>query len=154
MHTCKHTYACKHISNTSFALAYLHIYLHWCTSQKESATVFNLSRIPGEVKMWADTSACNTSSCLDLINWLAKRRQKVAAFRQMSKYSTFPFQDCHSETGFRIGMGRNFVCLWRRHNCNWSLPFCAEILIYEINYFVSNNSDLHAIISTLLIIIN
>ncbi len=40
----------------------------------------------------------------------------------------------YSQTGFRIGMNRNFVCLWRRHNCNWSLPFCAYLLIYEINY--------------------
>jgi hypothetical protein len=25
---------------------------------------------------------------------------------------------CYSETGFNIDMDRNFVCLWRRHNCN------------------------------------
>jgi hypothetical protein len=24
----------------------------------------------------------------------------------------------YSETGFHIGMDRNFVCLLRRHNCN------------------------------------
>jgi hypothetical protein len=28
------------------------------------------------------------------------------------------FQGCYSETGFHIGLDRNFVCLWRRHNCN------------------------------------
>jgi hypothetical protein len=27
-------------------------------------------------------------------------------------------QGCYSETGFHIGMDRNFVCLWRRHNYN------------------------------------
>ncbi len=32
-------------------------------------------------------------------------------------------QGCFSETGFHIGMDRNFVCLFRRHNCDWSLPF-------------------------------
>ncbi len=42
----------------------------------------------------------------------------------------------YSETGFHIGMDRNFVCLCRKHNCNWSLPFCADLLIYEINYWV------------------
>ncbi len=42
----------------------------------------------------------------------------------------------YSEAGFHIGMGRNFVCLWHRHNCNWSLPFCAHLLIYKINYWV------------------
>ncbi len=43
-------------------------------------------------------------------------------------------QGCYSETGLHIVMYRNFVCLWRRHNCNWSLPFCAlDLLIYEIN---------------------
>ena len=31
-------------------------------------------------------------------------------------------------------------------------PFCADLLIYEINIGVLNNSNLHAIISTLLII--
>ncbi len=35
----------------------------------------------------------------------------------------------HSETGVYIGMYRDFVCLWHRHNCNWSLPFCADLLI-------------------------
>ncbi len=30
------------------------------------------------------------------------------------------FQGCYSETGVHIVMDRNFVCLWRRHNCNWS----------------------------------
>ncbi len=39
-----------------------------------------------------------------------------------------------SERGFHIGMDSNFVCLRRRHNCNWSLPFYADLLIYEINY--------------------
>ncbi len=47
----------------------------------------------------------------------------------------------YSETGFHIGMDGNFVCLWRRHNCNWSLPFCADLLIYEINYWVFKGSD-------------
>ncbi len=55
-------------------------------------------------------------------------------------------QGCYSETGIHIVMDLNFVCLWRRHNCNWSLPFCAYLLIYEINYLVLNNSNLHAII--------
>ncbi len=32
------------------------------------------------------------------------------------------------------------------------LPFCADLLIYEINCWILNNSNLHAIISTLLII--
>jgi hypothetical protein len=57
-------------------------------------------------------------------------------------------QGCYSETGVQIAMERNFVCLWRRHNCNWSLPFCADLMIYEINYWVFK----HAKISTLLII--
>ncbi len=63
-------------------------------------------------------------------------------------------QGCYSETGFHIGMDCNFVCLWRRHNCNWSLPHSAPIswFMYEINYCVFNNSNLHAILSTLLII--
>ncbi len=43
---------------------------------------------------------------------------------------------CYSETGFHIGMNRNFVCLWRRHNCNGPLPFYADLLIYDINYWV------------------
>ncbi len=51
-----------------------------------------------------------------------------------------------------IGTDRNIVCLWRRHNCNWSLSFCGDLLIYEINYWGLNNSDWHAIISILLII--
>jgi hypothetical protein len=34
-------------------------------------------------------------------------------------------------------MDRNFVCSWRRHNYNWSLPFCTALFIYEINYWVS-----------------
>ncbi len=65
-------------------------------------------------------------------------------------YSSIHVQGCYSETGFHIGMDLNFDCLWHRHNCNLSLPFCADLLIYEINYWVLNNSNFHAIISTLL----
>ncbi len=45
---------------------------------------------------------------------------------------------CFSETGpgVHIVMERIFVCLWRRHNCNWYFPFSADLLIYEINYCV------------------
>jgi hypothetical protein len=45
-------------------------------------------------------------------------------------------QGCYSDTGFHIVIDRNFVCLWRSHNCNRAFPFCADLLIYEINYRV------------------
>jgi len=35
---------------------------------------------------------------------------------------------------------------------DWSLPFCAYLLIYDINFGVLNNSNKHPIISILLII--
>jgi hypothetical protein len=38
----------------------------------------------------------------------------------------------YSETGFHICMDRNFVCFAK--SSYWSLPFCADLLIYEINY--------------------
>jgi hypothetical protein len=48
-------------------------------------------------------------------------------------------QGCYSETGLHIRMGRNFVCLWRRHNCRSQVtdlsPFCADLLINDINYW-------------------
>ncbi len=49
-------------------------------------------------------------------------------------FCTVKVQCCYSEMRFHISMDRNADCLWRRHNCNWSLPFCADLLIYEINY--------------------
>jgi hypothetical protein len=49
-------------------------------------------------------------------------------------------------------MDRNFVCLWRRHNCNWYLPFCADLLIYESNYCFLKQFYLHAKVCMLLII--
>ncbi len=49
---------------------------------------------------------------------------------------SYAIPGCYSETGFHIGMDRNFVCLWRRHNCNCSLLFCANLLTFEINYWV------------------
>jgi hypothetical protein len=55
-----------------------------------------------------------------------------------------------------IGMDRNFVCLWRRHNCR------SQVIDLSLSTLISwfmkliigflNNSNLHAIISTLLII--
>ncbi len=53
-------------------------------------------------------------------------------------------------------MGRNFVCLWRRHNCrsqviDLSLSVLISWFIKSIIGFF-NNSNLHAIISTPLII--
>ena len=61
-------------------------------------------------------------------------------------------QGWYSETGYHIGMDRNFVCLWGRHNCNWSLPFCTDSWIMKSIIGFLNNSNLHEIISTLLII--
>ncbi len=47
------------------------------------------------------------------------------------------FLGCYSETGVHIVMEILSVdgaeC---RHNWNWSLPVCADLLIYEINYCV------------------
>ncbi len=73
---------------------------------------------------WSPSSPsrpASTSSCL--------RNQTKSRFAVLG-------QGCYSETGLHIVMDRNFVCLWRSHNCNWSLPFCADLLIYEINYWV------------------
>ncbi len=58
-----------------------------------------------------------------LLNNSESRRWQVS-------YQAFSL-GCYSETGFHIGMDRNFVCLWRRHNWNWSLPFCADFLIWN-----------------------
>jgi hypothetical protein len=49
---------------------------------------------------------------------------------------------------FDIGMDRNFVC----YGADTISPFLRYLLIYEINYGFLNNSNLHAIISKLLII--
>ncbi len=38
---------------------------------------------------------------------------------------------CYSWNGSQIGMDRNFVCWWRRHNCSWSLPFCADLSVWN-----------------------
>ncbi len=63
---------------------------------------------------------------------------------------------CYSETGFHIGMDRNFVCSWCRHNCRSQvidLSLSALISWFMISIIgLLNNSNLHAIISTLLII--
>jgi hypothetical protein len=42
---------------------------------------------------------------------LSKRTDKHREGRQPDKLGLY------SETGFHIGMERNFVCLWRRPNC-------------------------------------
>jgi hypothetical protein len=45
----------------------------------------------------------------------------------------------YSETVFHIGMDRNFVCLWRRHNCRSQVIdlSLSDLLIYEsINRFI------------------
>ena len=65
-------------------------------------------------------------------------------------------QGWYSETGFHIGMDRNFARLWRRHNCR------SQVIVLSLSALISwfmksiigflNNSNLHAIISTLLII--
>ncbi len=58
---------------------------------------------------------------------------------------------CYSETGFHIVMDGNFVCLWRRHNCNWSLTSALISLFMKSIIGFLNNSNLHAIIFTLLL---
>jgi hypothetical protein len=35
----------------------------------------------------------------------------------LSVYGADTIEGCYSETGFHIGMDRNCVCLWHRHNC-------------------------------------
>jgi hypothetical protein len=62
----------------------------------------------------------------------------------------------YSDTGFQIGMDRNFVCLWRRHTCrskvnDLSLSTLISLFMRSIIGFL-NNSNLHAIISILLTI--
>ncbi len=63
---------------------------------------------------------------------------------------------CYSETGFHFGIDRNFVCLWRRHDCR------SQVIDLSLSALISwfmkpiigvlNNSNFHAIISALLII--
>ncbi len=58
----------------------------------------------------------------------------------------------YSETGFHIGMDRNFVCLWRRHNCRSQVTdlFLSALIscfMKSITGFLYN-SNLQAIIST------
>ncbi len=65
-------------------------------------------------------------------------------------------QGWYSETGFHIDMDRNFVGLWRRHNCrsqviDLSLSALISWFMKSIIGFL-NSSNLHAMISTLLII--
>ncbi len=86
------------------------------------------------------------------IYWEVPDKQKIR--EKINSTFLIMVLGCYSEAGFHIGMDRNFVCLWRRHNCHWSLPFCADLLIFEINYWAFKQfySNLHAIISTLLII--
>ncbi len=62
----------------------------------------------------------------------------------------------YSETGFHIGMDRNCVCLWRRHNCrsqviDLSLSALLSWFMKSIIKFL-NNYNLHAVISTSVII--
>ncbi len=70
--------------------------------------------------------------------------------------STACVQGWYSETGFHIDMDRNFVCLWRRHICRSQVIdlFLSALISWFIKSIIGflNNSNLHAIISTLLII--
>ena len=62
----------------------------------------------------------------------------------------------YSETEFHIDMDRNFVCLCCRHNCRRQVIdlslFWADLLIYDINYWVFKNSNWPTLLSTLLTI--
>jgi hypothetical protein len=77
--------------------------------------------------------------------------QHASAFTTIGRYQPFLFLGLSflsvtsgayiQKRGSIIDMDRNFVCLWRRHNCrsqviDLSRPFCADLLIYEINYCV------------------
>jgi hypothetical protein len=65
--------------------------------------------------------------------------------------SGLPFKDA---TGLHIGMDRNFVCLWRRHNCRSQvidLSLSAQISLFLIsiigflnnyNFYIINNKNL------------
>jgi hypothetical protein len=57
---------------------------------------------------------------------------------------------------FHYGIERNFVCSWRRPNCRSQITdlsfFCPDFLIMKSIVRFSNNLNLHAIISTPLII--
>ncbi len=88
---------------------------------------------------------CRVALFWDIIDWL------IDYFFFLPK-----LQGWYSETGFHIGMDRNFVCLWRRRNCrsqviDLSLSALISWFAKSITGFL-NNSNLHAKISTLLII--
>ncbi len=72
---------------------------------------------------------------------------------RMQTYYAWTVLGLYSETGFHIGMDRNFVCLWRRHNCRSQVIDLTLISWFMKSIIgVLNNSNLHAIISTLLLI--
>ncbi len=80
---------------------------------------------------------------------------RLISFTKMVQSRDQLFLYTDRETGFSIGMDRNFVCLWRRHNCISQvidLSLCALIswFMKSIIRFL-NNSNLHAIICTSLI---
>ena len=70
-------------------------------------------------------------------------------------YNVFALWGWYFETRFHIGMDRNFVSLWRRHNCRSQVIDLSPSAL--ISWYMKsiigfwNNSNLHAIISTLLI---
>ncbi len=71
-------------------------------------------------------------------------------------FSLFTYLGWYSAMGFHIGKDRNFVCLWRRHNCrsqviDLSLSVLFFWFIKSIIGFL-NNSNLQAVTPTSLII--
>ncbi len=57
----------------------------------------------------------NPSALKQWLSICSQLRNIRSTYRHRHKYS---FRGCHSETGFHLVMERNFVCLWRRNNCN------------------------------------
>ncbi len=65
-------------------------------------------------------------------------------------------QGCYLETGFHIVMDRNFICLWRRHNCRSQVIdlYLSALISWFMKSIIGflNNWNLHAIISITVII--
>jgi hypothetical protein len=55
---------------------------------------------------------------LVVVDWVSHVCAAAPRILRDPHASRTTLRGCYSETGFYIGMDVNFVCFWRRHNCN------------------------------------
>ncbi len=120
-----------------YASQYIQFHVHWCPKTSFRCTDFNIPLLLASyIKAYTHVcSALCSSKAISFTFLLAEYTFNMKQDCIKSFWQSFckDFQGWYSETEFHICVDRNFVCLWRRHNCKSQVIDLSPFLRWSLN---------------------